>query len=325
MTTEQLHCTICGNGANNKIHVAQEMMFGFRDKFEYLECGQCGCVQIINIPTNIAKYYPDNYYSFDKVVYKYNPLKIFLKKQLMEYRVHKKNNLIGKFLSRFYPNDEDFYAWFEKLNLPFSARILDVGCGSGNLLLKFRKSGYANVEGVDPFIAKDIHYPGGVTISKKSLDQVTGEYDLIVFNHAFEHMPDQEVVLKQVFGLLKKGGCALIRIPVAGTYAWRTYGVNWVQLDAPRHFYLHTVASMKLLSAKVGFHKMDTVFDSLDFQFWGSEQYLKGIPLRDKKSHAELYDESVFSKQQMQEFREKAVALNKANDGDAASFYLFKN
>jgi len=70
---------------------------------------------------------------------------------------------------------------------------------------------------------------------------------------------------------------------------------------------------------------MDTVFDSLDFQFWGSEQYLKGIPLRDKKSHAELYDESVFSKQQMQEFREKAMALNKANDGDAASFYLFKD
>ena len=80
--SEQLHCTICGNGANNKVHVAQEMMFGFRDKFEYLECGQCGCVQIINIPTNIAKYYPDNYYSFDKVTYKYNPFKIFLKNKI---------------------------------------------------------------------------------------------------------------------------------------------------------------------------------------------------------------------------------------------------
>lgn len=323
--SQQSHCTICGNTVNNKIHIAQEMMFGFRDKFEYLECGQCGCVQLTNVLADLAKYYPNNYYSFFKVTYKYNPLKIFLKKQMIKYRVHKKFNLIGKLFSYFYPNDEDFYAWFEKLQLPFDARILDVGCGNGNLLLKFKKSGYNNIVGVDPFIAKDIHYPGGVTIHKKSLDQIVGEYDLIIFNHSFEHMPDQKEVLHKVFSLLRKGGCVLISVPVAGTYAWRHYGVNWVQLDAPRHLFLHTVKSMKLLGAQAGFGKVEAEFNSRDFQFWGSEQYLKGIPLRDPRSYAELYDESLFSKQQMQEFREKAEALNKANDGDAVSFYLFKD
>lgn len=323
--SEPLRCTICDNTANNKIHTAQEMMFGFRDKFQYFECGQCGCVQLINVPADIAKYYPDDYYSFDKIIYKYHPFKIFFKKQLIKYRVHKKFNLIGKLFSYFYPNDEDFYAWFEKLQLPFTAHILDVGCGNGNLLLKFRKSGYANIEGIDPFIAKDIHYPGGVNIYKKPLNQADGQYDLVIFDHSFEHMPDQEGVLRQVFRLLKPGGYALIRIPVAGTYAWRTYGVNWVQLDAPRHFYLHTVASMKILSDRVGFKRMDMVFDSLGFQFWGSEQYIKGIPLRDKRSYVELRDESLFSKQQMQEFAKEAEALNRASNGDAASFYLFKN
>jgi len=301
------------------------MMFGFRDKFNYLECGRCGCLSLINVPANLSRYYPDNYYSFTEVAYKHNPFKIFLKKQLIKFRVYKQNNLLGKFLSKFYPDNEEFYQWFEKIKLPLTAHVLDAGCGSGNLLLKLRKSGFINVEGIDPFIAKDIHYPGGVTISKKSLDQVTGQYDLIIFNHSFEHMPDPEGVLKKTLALLQKGGCALVRVPVAGTYAWKTYGVNWVQLDAPRHLFLHTISSMKLLSERVGFNRMDYVFDSRDFQFWGSEQYLKDIPLRDPRSYAELYDESLFSKQQMKEFAEKAEELNKANDGDAATFYLFKD
>jgi len=237
-------CRICGNSANNKTHIAQEMMFGFRDKFAYLECGQCGCVQLLDIPADMARYYPSNYYSFGSITYKYRPFKIFLKKQLIKYRVYKKNNLIGKFLSLIYRDPEEFYPWFEKTKLTFDAAILDVGCGSGQLLLRLRKSGYVNVRGVDPFIAKDINYASGITISKKSLNEVSGQYDLIIFNHVLEHLPNQQAVLQRAYNLLKPGGAVVVVVPVAGTYAWKTYGVNWVQLDAPRHLFLHTIAEI---------------------------------------------------------------------------------
>ena len=34
-------CAVCGNAYGNAIHVAREMMFGFRDRFHYLECAAC--------------------------------------------------------------------------------------------------------------------------------------------------------------------------------------------------------------------------------------------------------------------------------------------
>lgn len=324
MSTE-LRCRICGYNKDNKIYLAKEMMFGFRDKFEYLECGQCGCLEIVNAPADMSRYYPPNYYSFGQISYKHHPLKILLKKELIKYKVFKQNSLLGRILSLKYREPEDFYPWAEKTKLNFNSAILDVGCGSGELLLKLRKSGFTNISGIDPFIEKEINYDGGVTVYKKSLNEVTGQYDLIIFNHALEHMPKQKEALQLAYSLLKRGGCILVRVPVAGTYAWKTYGVNWVQLDAPRHLFIHTVASMKLLAAQVGFKRVDTVFDSWDLQFWGSEQYLKDIPLRDKRSYGELYDESLFTKKQIQDFRGMAKALNKQNDGDAAAFYLFKD
>lgn len=40
------------------------MMFGFRNEFTYIECAVCGTVQIEEVPTDIAEYYPGDYYSY---------------------------------------------------------------------------------------------------------------------------------------------------------------------------------------------------------------------------------------------------------------------
>lgn len=42
-------------------------MFGFRDEFDYLECDECGCLQLITIPPDLIKYYPPNYYSYQSL------------------------------------------------------------------------------------------------------------------------------------------------------------------------------------------------------------------------------------------------------------------
>jgi hypothetical protein len=59
-----MKCAICGNETNNKPFILKEMMFGFRDEFEYFQCSACFCLQIKNIPGSLEKYYPKNYYSF---------------------------------------------------------------------------------------------------------------------------------------------------------------------------------------------------------------------------------------------------------------------
>ena len=60
-------CKICKNENNNIIHVAKEMMFGLRDNFRYLECNNCGCLQLIDESPDFSKYYPVNYYSYNRL------------------------------------------------------------------------------------------------------------------------------------------------------------------------------------------------------------------------------------------------------------------
>ena len=81
---------------------------------------------------------------------------------------------------------------------------------------------------------------------------------------------------------------------------------------------------MKMLSRKAGFQIFDMEFDSTEFQFWGSEQYLKDIPLFSEKSYLVNKETSIFSQDQIADFNKEAEILNKEGDGDSACFYLVK-
>lgn len=60
----QYKCRICGAKANYKEYRVREMYFGSGEEFTYFECEQCQCLQIVEVPNNLADYYRNNYYSF---------------------------------------------------------------------------------------------------------------------------------------------------------------------------------------------------------------------------------------------------------------------
>jgi hypothetical protein len=43
----------------------------------------------------------------------------------------------------------------------------------------------------------------------------------------------------------------VLEVPVPGN-SWRTYGVNWVGLDAPRHLHIVTPEGMRRLAEALG-------------------------------------------------------------------------
>ena len=176
--------------------------------------------------------------------------------------------------------------------------------------------------GVDPFIKESLFYQNGVTVLKKDIFELEGQFDLIMCHHSFEHMSQPLKVLKKIHKLLKRDKFVLIRIPVAACFAWRHYGVNWAALDAPRHLFLHTVESIELLSKQAGFKVTDIEFDSTENQFLRSELYLKGIPLKDKVRYLKDPQNSIFSQKQIEEYRAKAIELNNKMQGDQACFFL---
>src|SRR2546428_4329197 len=122
-------CKICGNQADNRRHVAREMMFGLRDQFAYLECAKCGCLQLLDVPSDMSKYYPADYYSLRQNSW----IKVFLRHQWASHAYNGFNPLGWLVSKKFFPYRE-MYA-IRRAKIPKSARILDVGGGTGQLLL----------------------------------------------------------------------------------------------------------------------------------------------------------------------------------------------
>lgn len=318
-----MQCRICNNTDHNKTYTAKEMMLGLRDEHVYFECADCGCLQIADVPENLPEYYPDDdYYSYEKIKGS-KGIKGSLIKQRDRFAATGKG-FIGKLMQGLQPHDK--LPSIAHANVSLDSKILDVGCGAGHLLHSMQDAGFNNLLGIDPFNAEKINYDNGLQIDQKSIHEMQGDaqWDLIMFNHSYEHVFDQHEVLQKVHQLLKPGGMCLIRVPTVTSWAWRTYGVDWVQLDAPRHLFLHSVKSMHTIAEANGFKLDDVVYDSFAFQFWGSQQYQKDIPLNDAKSYAVNPDQSAFTGEQIKEFESKSKQLNKEKSGDQAAFYLIK-
>ena len=298
------------------------MLFGSGESFEYIECASCGCLQIREMPDNSSKYYPQNYYSYNiKKTPKKKPLRTLVRRQRSRYCLYGKNTLRWLKSSRY-----GSFSWFKKTNINFDSAILDVGCGNGKLLNRMQRDGFRDLTGVDPFIEESLFYKNGVQVLKKNILDLDskGQFDLIMSHHSFEHMPQPLNVLKKFHTLLKPQRFVLIRTPVAACYAWRRYGVHWFGLDAPRHLFLHTTDSMELLSTQAGFEVADIEFDSTETQFLHSELYMRNIPFKDKARYLDDAQSPIFSKQQIEEFKARASALNDSSQGDQACFYLHR-
>ena len=150
------------------------------------------------------------------------------------------------------------------------------------------------------------------------------EWDMVTFHHSFEHMANPAEVLTAAFRLLCPGGRCLIRIPTVSSSAWEQFGVHWVQLDAPRHLFLHSVRSMTLLAGAAGFLLERITYDSNHFQFSASQGYLRGIPLKDQGRERGRGAGRLRWYLRRALLNREAHRLNREGRGDQAAFLLKK-
>lgn len=316
------NCRICTSEITREFE-AREMMHGFRDTFMYQECGACGCVQIKNIPDNLPKYYPSNYYSY--LIAKKSILsgiREMIRSVKDKYAIFKKG-LLGNILWNLVPGDLRIQA-LSKLDIRSDTKILDVGCGSGDLLKKLEKTGCKKLIGIDPYLKEDTVYSQNLKILSKDFLEVDEKFDLIMMHHSFEHMHNPKEIFSHIATVLEDTGICMIRIPVADSWAYKYYASEWVQLDAPRHFYLHTDNSIEILCSASQLELVDKWRDSNELQFYGSEQYQKNIPLFDERSYHVARKSSIFDNSTIKEFKLKAKKLNEANQGDQAVYLIRK-
>ena len=320
-------CRLCGARAWRDPLVARERQFGIPGEFTYASCGACGGLQLLDPPADLAPYYPGDYYSLAPAGG--HAPRGWLRERAALFQVTGRG-LVGRVFARLrMPAVPTMAHWLARVGATPDTRILDVGCGWGELLRNLGASGYRRLTGVDPFLPTPGRV-GPVELVRSTLEALAGadrapRFDLVMIHHALEHVPEPRETLSAARRLLAPGGHCLIRVPVVPSRAFSCYGAHWVQLDAPRHLFLPSAEGMRALAAAAGLAVERVAYDSTAFQFWGSELYLRGVPLVDPAvvpPRPRPEAASGFAPDELAAWRAEARALNAREDGDQACFYL---
>lgn len=297
-------CSICKSSDFSSV-AAKERMFGLSDSFEYVECNSCKGLFLQNIPEDLGKYYPSNYYSFG------NYIGSGVISRVLKWFRYK------AFKFGFNLRPPNYFEWLSRLNVKETSKIADIGCGNGQLLAELSYCGFTSLHGYDPFLG-EIEGESKFSLRKIDFFDIEEKYDLVMFHHSFEHLPDPVRCFEKLVDLLNPGGEVIIRVPVTDGEVWKKEREFWFQLDAPRHLFIPNTESMKVLAERFDLDLFDITFDSLDSQFWGTELYKRG------KSYMGTDLAKEFTKKELTYFKQKAGQYNKLRCGDQACFYLRK-
>ena len=124
-------------------------------------------------------------------------------------------------------------------HFPESGHLLEVGCGSGDLLIEFERLGYA-VSGLDfsRTAVETARWAHGLEIACSSVEEADfnkGSFDIILMHHVIEHFFDPLATLAQLRGWLKPGGVLVLGTPdvSAGSAVFLKEG--WIGYSFPIH------------------------------------------------------------------------------------------
>ncbi|WP_244168584.1 class I SAM-dependent methyltransferase [Mycobacterium malmoense] len=325
MNTTSKECRLCGSAGPHQTIAVREMYYGTREPFEYYSCAACDTLQIVDMleGEELMRHYPSDYCTYNL---RAKPrLSRWMTMQHDRFTLHTGGRPVGALIAALVSENIAPYVIGDAVNavrmlgqlgLERGARILDVGCGGGALLDRMASVGFDNLYGVDPFIAADTETPRGVPLMKRYLSEMTGEFDLIMFNHSLEHVPDPVATLRAAYEKLAPKGACLVRLPTPSSEAWEIYKENWVGIDPPRHIVIPSRRGMALAADRVGLRVEKTFDDSAGFQFMASEAYRRDVALTDPKIR------QTFRWKQLWDWEKRAERLNRQGRGDQAGFVL---
>lgn len=318
-------CIVCGDTSNTlKLEVPGDPLGKPHNQtFLYFQCGSCKSLRLAETPEDMSPYYSaETYYSFQGGAK--NGFRGLLQRMRDRGAVFGRPWPLQK-LARQWPDVRvSQLLQLSDGNLGFhltkSTRILDVGCGSGAWLKRLAAIGFSNLTGADPFL-KNTGVHDGVSLIDKPVENLDGEYDLIVCSHALEHVKLPMRTLSEMRHHLADGGMVMIRIPLSESIAWYMYGGSWVQLDAPRHLTLFSAEGFRTFSKAAGFEVVHVEYDSGPFMVLGSIARQRGIlPHNTRPEDATVLSE-IYEKHGADAYK-IARQANVEGNADQATFFL---
>lgn len=135
-------------------------------------------------------------------------------------------------------------------------RLLEVGCGSGEVLEILRDAGW-EAEGVDfDPAAVATARRRGLTVHLGGLDRLglpAGRFDAIVLRHMIEHVHDPGGLLRECRRLLRSDGVLAVLTPNADGLGHRIFRSDAFYVDPPRHLHVFNPRNLRRMVEGAGF------------------------------------------------------------------------
>ena len=153
-------------------------------------------------------------------------------------------------------------------NYKQAARILDIGCATGEFLNYFKKRKWETF-GIEPdeqARKKGISRHALIIEDEDFLHKLpNSSFDVITMWHVLEHVPMLNERVEQLARLLTPRGILFIAVPNPDSHDAKLYGNFWAAYDLPRHLYHFTHDTITNLFSKHSFElvqKIPMKFDS---------------------------------------------------------------
>ena len=252
-------CDICGASKQQTWLTLRDMMSSTsRQIYRLARCRSCDLIYLNPRPYrwDLHRYYPDSYAPFTR---------------------SRLGELARNWLHR--RSVQELSTHFQ-----YPKRVLDIGCGTGELLDQVRQSGNAHITGVEPSpraarIARDDR---NLDVRTGTLEQVRfpdESFDTVLLSHVLEHLPSPTMTLLEVQRILKPGGIVIIWVPNARSWAATWLGRYWMGWDVPRHLYafspstLHRLLGKTALSPEQIVHEKHAIEWSWGLRLWASDRF----------------------------------------------------
>jgi len=138
-----------------------------------------------------------------------------------------------------------------------SGALLDIGFGAGTILdvastwnrygvevsasaIKHAKPEWKAFHGT----LEDAHYPDNF-------------FDVVTASEIIEHCPDPQILLTEVYRILRPGGLFWGTTPAANGLSFRLLGLKWSVMAPPEHLQLFSSKGMKRLLKETGFSRFN--------------------------------------------------------------------
>ncbi len=124
------------------------------------------------------------------------------------------------------------------------ARILDVGCGTGSLLVTLKEAGYARPEGLEysAYASAIARERTGLEIHQGDIltTKLTGKFDVVNATEVIEHLRDPKRFFHRVSEILAPGGVFVYSTGNRrGPYA-RLMGLRWPYIHPEGHLFYYS-------------------------------------------------------------------------------------